>query len=85
MGGGARRDVSGGWFDASGDCSKYLSHLSYANFMNPQQTPLLAWALMAGRAALPAQPRWFDERMVDEALHGADFLLRMQHSSGFSI
>ncbi|MCD5361174.1 glycoside hydrolase family 9 protein [Chromobacterium aquaticum] len=82
-GGGARRDVSGGWFDASGDCSKYLSHLSYANFMNPQQTPLLAWALMAGRAALPAQPRWFDERMVDEALHGADFLLRMQHSSGF--
>lgn len=82
-GGEARRDVRGGWFDASGDCSKYLSHLSYANFMNPQQTPLLAWGLMAGREALPPQPRWFDERMVDEALHGADFLLRMQHSSGF--
>lgn len=27
-------DVHGGWFDASGDTSKYLSHLSYANFMN---------------------------------------------------
>ena len=24
-------DVHGGWFDASGDTSKYLSHLSYAN------------------------------------------------------
>ncbi|HJX65646.1 MAG TPA: carbohydrate-binding protein, partial [Polyangia bacterium] len=36
----ARADVRGGWYDASGDISKYLSHLSYANFMNPQQIPL---------------------------------------------
>ena len=28
-------DVHGGWYDASGDTSKYLSHLSYANYMNP--------------------------------------------------
>jgi len=26
-----RVDVHGGWYDASGDRSKYLSHLSYAN------------------------------------------------------
>ncbi|HEY5230047.1 MAG TPA: glycoside hydrolase family 9 protein, partial [Galbitalea sp.] len=32
-----RVDVHGGWYDASGDTSKYLSHLSYANFLNPQQ------------------------------------------------
>ena len=25
-------DVHGGWYDASGDVSKYLSHLSYANY-----------------------------------------------------
>lgn len=78
-----RRDARGGWYDASGDCSKYLTHLSYANFLNPQQTPLLVWNLLAARDALPPQPKWFAERMVDEALHGADFLLRMQHPDGF--
>jgi hypothetical protein len=76
-------DVHGGWYDASGDVSKYLSHLSYANFMNPQQTPLVVWNLIEGRSRLPQQPLWFDERMVDEALHGADFLMRLQHPSGF--
>jgi hypothetical protein len=78
-----RVDVHGGWYDASGDVSKYLSHLSYANFLNPQQTPQLVWNLIDGRARLPQQPLWFDERMVDEALHGADFLMRLQHPSGF--
>ena len=32
-GSGATRDVHGGWYDASGDVSKYLSHLSYANYL----------------------------------------------------
>ena len=77
------RDVHGGWYDASGDCSKYLSHLSYANFMNPQQTPLVTWTLLAGRDRLPPQSKWLDERIVDEALHGADFLVRMQAPEGF--
>jgi hypothetical protein len=76
-------DVHGGWTDASGDVSKVLSHLSYANTMNPQQTPQLVWCLVEGRARLPAQPSWFDERIVDEALHGADFLVRMQHPDGW--
>jgi len=77
------RDVHGGWYDASGDCSKYLSHLSYANFMNPQQTPLVTWTLLAGRDAIPPQSKWLDERIVDEALHGADFLMRMQAPEAF--
>ena len=77
------RDVHGGWYDASGDCSKYLSHLSYANFMNPQQTPLVTWTLLAGRDRMPPQSKWLDERIVDEALHGADFLVRMQAPEGF--
>ncbi|HEY2592664.1 MAG TPA: glycoside hydrolase family 9 protein, partial [Chloroflexota bacterium] len=76
-------DVHGGWYDASGDCSKYLSHLSYANFMNPQQTPLVTWTLLAGRDRIPPQSKWLDERIVDEALHGADFLVRMQAPEGF--
>lgn len=33
------KDVHGGWFDASGDMSKYLSHLSYANYLNPSRPP----------------------------------------------
>lgn len=41
-------DVRGGWYDASGDLSKYLSHLSYANTMNPQQTPIVVWCLLEG-------------------------------------
>ncbi|MFP4613687.1 MAG: glycoside hydrolase family 9 protein [Spirochaetaceae bacterium] len=47
-----RVDVHGGWYDASGDTSKYLSHLSYANFLNPQQTPAVVWAMLAARDAL---------------------------------
>lgn len=82
-GGGERRDVHGGWYDASGDCSKYLSHLSYANHLNPQQTPLLVWNLIRARLAQPGHGKWFDERLVDEALHGADFLLRMQRPDGY--
>ncbi|NLR73741.1 glycoside hydrolase family 9 protein [Leeia aquatica] len=75
-------DVHGGWYDASGDVSKYLSHLSYANHMNPQQTPLLVWQLADASLRLPATTSWFDERVQDEALHGADFLSRMQLPDG---
>ncbi|WP_035051605.1 glycoside hydrolase family 9 protein [Andreprevotia chitinilytica] len=77
------RDVHGGWYDASGDCSKYLSHLSYAQYMNPQQTPIVVWNLIDGLARLPQQLKWFNERMVDEALHGADYLIRMQDPAGY--
>ncbi|KUE80305.1 chitobiase [Aeromonas schubertii] len=82
-----RRDVHGGWYDASGDVSKYLSHLSYANYMNPQQTPLVVWSLLKCRALLARQgdidSQHLCKRLTDEALHGADFLCRMQHESGF--
>ncbi|NVP02756.1 glycoside hydrolase family 9 protein, partial [Photobacterium damselae subsp. damselae] len=41
-----RVDVHGGWYDASGDISKYLSHLSYGNYLNPQQTPMVVWNML---------------------------------------
>jgi hypothetical protein len=85
VGDGAVRDVRGGWFDASGDTSKYLSHLSYANHMNPQQTPLVVWVLARAwhlyRAAGAAP--YFLERIQAEVLHGADWLVRMQDPAGF--
>jgi len=79
------RDVHGGWYDASGDTSKYLSHLSYANTMNPQQTPLAVWTLARSYALHQAMgaPGFFLERLRDEALHGADFLMRMQDPEDF--
>lgn len=85
VGDGVRRDVHGGWYDAAGDASKYLSHLSYANVMNPQQTPLVVWVLARAwhlyRAA--GAPAFFVERLRDEALWGADWLVRMQDPEGF--
>src|SRR5262249_46970627 len=38
-------DAHGGWYDATGDYGKHLSHLSYSTYFNPQQVPLTAWAL----------------------------------------
>ncbi|MFZ6751039.1 glycoside hydrolase family 9 protein [Undibacterium sp. Ren11W] len=83
LGSAQRVDVHGGWYDASGDASKYLSHLSYANFMNPQQTPQVVWNLLDGCARMPRQSVWLEDRMIDEALHGADFLVRMLDADGY--
>ena len=82
-----KTDLHGGWYDASGDVSKYLSHLSYANYMNPQQTPFAVWSFLEAAELLS---RVKDERsdgvrprMLDEALYGGDFLVRMQDPAGF--
>jgi len=82
---GVTRDVHGGWYDASGDVSKYFSHLSYANYLNPQQIPLTVWALAFTAEKMPttlsANPS--TATAIDEAIYGADFLVRMQDESGF--
>jgi hypothetical protein len=106
-----RVDVHGGWYDASGDLSKYLTHLSYAHFWNPQQTPLVVWSLLrsarlvGNKGVTPPTPvagvdfdaekvgatvgatmdpplRNMALRLLEEGAHGADFLMRMQCSSG---
>jgi hypothetical protein len=80
-------DVHGGWYDASGDVSKYLTHLSYANFMNPQQTPAVVWSFLAARDLLKdtKSKRLQSVRAMheEEAVHGADFLVRMQDPAGY--
>jgi len=78
-------DMHGGWCDASGDVSKMFSHLSYANFMSPQQTPLVVWSLAAARAAIPHQlARWGVADALDsEGLWGADYLMRALSPEGF--
>ncbi|ENB2046534.1 glycoside hydrolase family 9 protein [Vibrio alginolyticus] len=79
-------DVHGGWYDASGDVSKYLSHLSYANYLNPQQTPMVVWNILKGVSLLEGSEdiaAFTRTRLIEEALFGADFLLRMQNEKGF--
>lgn len=82
-----KMDLHGGWYDASGDFSKYLSHLSYANYMNPQQTPMVLWNLLAGRdflnKSLNTRMESLLKRYEEEALFGADFLVRMQDPEGY--
>lgn len=85
LGGGGTHDIRGGWYDASGDLSKYLSHLSYANFMNPQQIPMTAWALSWVHDTSPElfASRGLDSALSQEAAWGADYLVRAQSPEGF--
>ena len=71
-------DLRGGWCDASGDVSKYFSHLAYANYMSPQQTPLVVWSMAntvdtAGPLLDRLKSR---ESLTVEALYGADYVRR---------
>ncbi len=78
-------DVHGGWYDASGDVSKYLSHLSYANYLNPQQIPLTVWALAFTSERIPKllSSTSTKAKTKDEAAYGADFLVRMLSDDGY--
>lgn len=71
-------DVRGGWCDASGDVSKYFSHLAYANFVSPQQTPLVTWSLINTSETIPKQLKeWkIKDSLDDEAIWGADYMMR---------
>jgi len=78
-------DLRGGWCDASGDVSKYFSHLAYANFMSPQQIPLVTWSLINTREAIPKllTQCGVKDSVTDEALYGADYLMRSLSKSDY--
>jgi hypothetical protein len=78
-------NVWGGWKDAGGDNGKYLSHLSYANYFNPQQSAFVVWALAKSFDSAPALYREarLDARVVDEVLWGADHLYRLLDPAGY--
>jgi len=79
-------DAHGGWYDATGDYGKHLSHLSFSNYFNPQQVSLTAWSLFKTYALLSTRPgtdfRQIDRRILDEAMYGADYLVRIQAKDG---
>ncbi|MDC8784230.1 glycoside hydrolase family 9 protein [Roseateles koreensis] len=78
-------DVWGGWKDAGGDTGKYLSHLSYANFFNPQQAPLVTWVLAKTYDSAPAlyAEAKLDARVLREVFWGADYLHRILDPEGY--
>ncbi len=78
-------DLRGGWCDASGDVSKYFSHLAYANFMSPQQTPLVVWSMVktVDTATPLLDSLHAKTALADEALYGADYLMRSLSPSGY--
>jgi len=78
-------NMRGGWTDASGDISKYFSHLAYANFLSPQQTPMVAWELADSYERIPAllTEEGVREDMQAEALWGADYLYRALSPEGY--
>ncbi|OOQ57720.1 glycoside hydrolase family 9 protein [Mucilaginibacter pedocola] len=79
-------DAHGGWYDATGDYGKHLSHLSFSNYFNPQQISLTDWSLFKTYELLSARPgtdyRQFLRRILDEAMYGADYLVRLQVKDG---
>jgi len=79
-------DAHGGWYDATGDYGKHLSHLSYSTYFNPQQIPLTAWGLLKTYDLLQRRSdplfRQYLRRLLDEAAWGADYLVRVQAPGG---
>lgn len=76
-------DLHGGWYDASGDYSKYLSHLCYTNFMAPQQTPMVVYNLYESALRMKQNYPELAEKYIREAAYGADFLVRIQDTEGY--
>jgi len=78
-------NVWGGWKDAGGDTGKYLSHLSFANFFNPQQSAMVTWVLATSYQTVPQLYRQAgtDTRVIDEAFWGADYLHRVLDPAGY--
>lgn len=79
-------DAHGGWYDATGDYGKHLSHLSFSSYFNPQQISLTAWSLLKTYGLLTKREgrdfRQYNRRILDEAMYGADYLCRMQAPGG---
>jgi hypothetical protein len=79
-------DVHGGWFDATGDYGKHLSHLSFSTYFNPQQISLTVWSLFKSYQELERRNevyfKQYKKRLLDEAMFGADYLVRIKNPAG---
>lgn len=79
-------DMHGGWYDATGDYGKHLSHLSFSTYFNPQQISLTVYSLLKTYELLHRKTgtdyRQYTRRLLDEAMYGADYLTRVHPANG---
>ncbi|HTR41199.1 MAG TPA: glycoside hydrolase family 9 protein [Pseudomonadales bacterium] len=79
-------DVHGGWYDATGDYGKHLGGLGFSTYFNMQPLPVAAWSLFASYGELERRGdnnfKQYERRLLDEAMYGADFLVRMHPADG---
>ncbi|HEU0276264.1 MAG TPA: glycoside hydrolase family 9 protein [Rhodanobacteraceae bacterium] len=81
-------DVHGGWYDAAGDFGIHFGQAfpHAQQFLTSTQVPLLAWVLFAAYGQLQrrrdGQLAVASAWMLDEAMYGADFLVRMHPKEG---
>ncbi|HEX3718411.1 MAG TPA: glycoside hydrolase family 9 protein [Verrucomicrobiae bacterium] len=79
-------DAHGGWYDATGDYGKHIGGLSFSTYFNMQPLPVAAWSLFSAYNELDRRGdpsfRQFKRRLLDEAMYGADFLVRMKSPTG---
>ncbi len=79
-------DAHGGWWDATGDYGKHLSHLSFSTYFNPQQIPLVIYSLLKSYEQTKlrglADFARYQPRLLDEAMFGADYLVRLKVPNG---
>lgn len=76
-------DVSGGWWDATGDPGKHFSHLSYANYFNPQQIPMVVWSMLKTKAWAGSSSATDTTALNNEINFGVDYLMRNLDSAGY--
>lgn len=78
-------NLQGGWCDASGDISKYFSHLAYTNYMLPQQIPMVDWSMINTVERVPELLEQVNtkESLTKEALYGADYMMRSLSPEGY--
>jgi len=79
-------DAHGGWWDATGDYGKHFSHLSFSTYFNPQQIPFTVYSLLKSydQARLRANSNFarYENLLLDEAMFGADYIVRMKAPGG---
>ena len=79
-------DAHGGWWDATGDYGKHLSHLSFSTYFNPQQIPLVIYSVLKSYDQTKlrglADFERYQPRLLDEAMFGADYLVRLKVPNG---
>jgi len=79
-------DAHGGWYDATGDFGKHFTQLSNLSYFNTLSIPLTAWVLFASYRLLAAREdpdlTQIETWLLDEAIHGADYLARVHVAGG---